>query len=315
MRTSLALAAVLCSLALFARHVDAAGGLNDEGQFFSPAAEQKATADIAEIARAHHGKDVLIETFYALPEGQSLRAFAIQRAEGAKLNGLYVIIVRKGGQVGVLPDSKLKALFTPDVVEKLAAQLREGLRKGTANFDPTLAEFVTAVRHKMDEAEPVAAGVPGNATAAAATRPARSRTDQLFDALTSDVPELRKAAADVLRASAADPATADGAVPRLTEMLKAGDPAMRVQAADLLGEIAKGRADLLKPAVPRLLEALRDNGSNQLRRAAARALGQAGKDGGDAVKGALKTAAENDADTGVREEAAAALRAIESPKP
>jgi HEAT repeat protein len=151
---------------------------------------------------------------------------------------------------------------------------------------------------------------------ATATRPARSRADQILDALTGDVPELRKAAADVLRSSAAagDRATAEAAVPRLVEMLRGSDSGARVTAAELLGEIGKGQPELVKPAVGPLVDALRDNTSNELRRAAARALGSARSAAREQAAGALKTAAENDADAGVRQDAAAALKAVEGEK-
>src|SRR5690348_903679 len=50
-------------------------GINDEGNFFSPAAEAKAKAVIDQIFDKHHGKEILIETFDKLPEGQSIRDF------------------------------------------------------------------------------------------------------------------------------------------------------------------------------------------------------------------------------------------------
>src|SRR3954470_2467612 len=86
-------------------------GINDEGNFFTPAAEAKAKATIDQIFDKHYGKEILIETFDKLPDGQSIRDFSIQRATSAKLNGMYISIVRKGAQVQVLPDSKMKQVF------------------------------------------------------------------------------------------------------------------------------------------------------------------------------------------------------------
>jgi hypothetical protein len=221
-------------------------------------------------------------------------------------------LVRKGGQVGVFPDTATGKLLTPEVVNRLDEQFTTGLKKGTQNFDAALIDTVASLQSALDRAAATAAPAttaPGQ-PAATIPRAARSRTDQIFDALTSEVPELRKAAAEVLRASAGDRATAEAAAPRLMAMLQGSDAAVRVQAADLLGEIAKGNAALIKPAVPLLVAGLRDNASNDLRRAAARALGRAGPSAREAVAGPLKTAAENDADAGVRQEAAGALQAL-----
>jgi HEAT repeat protein len=214
----------------------------------------------------------------------------------------------------VVPGEAAKGVFTRDVCDRLREQLIAGLRKGKPNFDAALLETVGAIRDEFDRGDVTKpASATGRVTAA--TRPVRSRAEQIFDALTGDVPELRKAAADVLRASAAtDRATAEAAVPRLVEMLRGSDAGARVTAAELLGEIGRGQPELVKPAVGPLVEALRDNTSNDLRRAAARALAGAGPAAREQAAGALKTAAENDADAGVRQEAGAALKAVEGDK-
>src|SRR5690348_8822504 len=79
--TGIALAAAPTARAATSR------GIHDEGNFFSPAGEAKAKAIIDQIFDKHYGKEILIETFDKLPEGQSIRDFSIQRATAAKLNG------------------------------------------------------------------------------------------------------------------------------------------------------------------------------------------------------------------------------------
>src|SRR6266550_4662270 len=74
----------------------AAQGISDAGKFFSPAAETKATDVINDIARKHHGQQVYIETFQAIPDGLTYAQFADDRAKAAKVDGVYVLIVRKG---------------------------------------------------------------------------------------------------------------------------------------------------------------------------------------------------------------------------
>ena len=311
-RTALAPLVVLLLAASPTRAQEANPAIRDNGNFFSNQAEQKAAGTINEIAGKHPGKQVLIETYNEVPDGQAVREFAVKRAQAAGLKGVYVIVVRKGGQVGVFPDSATGKLLTPEVVNRLDEQFTTGLKKGTQNFDAALIETVASLQSALDRATAAAAVSATTAPAAGSTaRPlARSRVDQIFDALGSEVPELRRAAADVLRASAGDRGTAEAAAPRLLAMLQGSDAAARVLAADLLGELAKGNAEWIKPAVPPLVAGLRDNTSNDLRRVAARALGRAGPSARDAAAGPLRTAAENDADAGVRQEAAAALRAV-----
>src|SRR4051812_15932368 len=130
-----------------------ARGVNDQGNFFSPAAESKAKAVIEQIFDKHHGKEVLIETYTDLPAGQDLREFATQRASSARNNGLYIVIVRKGGQVGVLPDASMKKLFTEEVSHDLREKITADLRQGPQNFDNALINAVTVINDRMTQSD------------------------------------------------------------------------------------------------------------------------------------------------------------------
>jgi hypothetical protein len=128
-------------------------GINDEGNFFSPDAESRAKTMIDQIFEKHHGKEVRIETFDDVPNGQDIRAFAESRAKAANLNGLYVLIVKKGGRVGVLPGNKTSEVFTEDVSRQLREQLINDLRKGRQNWDNALISAVQFISDKLDAAD------------------------------------------------------------------------------------------------------------------------------------------------------------------
>jgi hypothetical protein len=146
--SGLALAAAPTARAASAR------GINDEGNFFSPEAEAKGKATIDQIFDKHHGKEILVETFDKLPDGQqSLRDFAIQRAKAAKLNGMYLGIVRKGAQVQILPDNKMREVFTDDVSNQLDKQLTTDLKKGTQNFDAALSNALQFISDRMAQSD------------------------------------------------------------------------------------------------------------------------------------------------------------------
>ena len=57
----------------------AAKGISDNAGLFTPAAEQKATAAINDIASKHHGEEVYVETVKAVPEGTAYEQFVDER--------------------------------------------------------------------------------------------------------------------------------------------------------------------------------------------------------------------------------------------
>src|SRR5688572_25169722 len=134
-QTTSLLAMSLLALAV-AAPARAERGVRDNGNFFSPEAEKNANETIEHIYKSHRSQDVLIETYNELSAGAQPRAFAEQRAQQAVKNGLYVIIVRKGGVVGVLPDRDLRILFTDSVQTELRQRLERDLRAaGNGPFD------------------------------------------------------------------------------------------------------------------------------------------------------------------------------------
>ena len=143
-------------------------GVKDNGNFFSPEVEQKANQTIEHIYKDHRSQDVLIETYSEVPGGAQPRDFARQRAQQAARNGLYVIIVRKGGVVGVLPDRDLQSLFTDSVQTELRQRLESDLRAAkNGPFDQALLNAVQFIDNTFERGERVPAGGGGGTGAAA----------------------------------------------------------------------------------------------------------------------------------------------------
>jgi len=69
-------------------------GIHDNANFFSDDGEQKANAIIDQIFKQHHGKEVLVETFDAVPEGTTYEQFVMQHFRDARLNGVYIVIAQ-----------------------------------------------------------------------------------------------------------------------------------------------------------------------------------------------------------------------------
>src|SRR5690349_8791042 len=79
-------------------------GVRDDAKFFSADAVQQAEATIGQI-RKDFGKDLLVETFAAIPDSQKgaydpaqkdafFSSWASERARAAGVNGVYVLICR-----------------------------------------------------------------------------------------------------------------------------------------------------------------------------------------------------------------------------
>src|SRR5882724_2327146 len=87
------------SLALLAPALPASAstrGVKDNANFFSPEGEKQANAIIDDIFTRHDGKEVLVETFEAVPANMSYQQFVQQRFEEARLNGVYIAVIRQG---------------------------------------------------------------------------------------------------------------------------------------------------------------------------------------------------------------------------
>ena len=172
----------ICASILFAASARAVGPeVRDSAGLFSPAAVQQADAAIQKIQK-ELGKELLIETFAGVPENRKadysrsreefFTTFVRERAQAARLNGIYVLVMKEEPphrmriQVGLGEVTRQRAFLASDrdqLVRLLQTKFREekydeGLTTAVALVDRT-------VRSHLNEAAP-----------AGATRPVASAT-------------------------------------------------------------------------------------------------------------------------------------------
>ena len=172
----------ICASILFAASARAVGPeVRDSAGLFSPAAVQQADAAIQKIQK-ELGKELLIETFAGVPENRKadysrsreefFTSFVRERAQAARLNGIYVLVMKEEPphrmriQVGLGEVTRQRAFLASDrdqLVRLLQTKFREekydeGLTTAVALVDRT-------VRSHLNEAAP-----------AGATRPVASAT-------------------------------------------------------------------------------------------------------------------------------------------
>jgi uncharacterized protein len=154
---TLLLAAGLALLAPAPSASASARGIKDNANFFSPDGEKRANAIIDDIFTRHHAKEVLVETFEALPPDTTYEQFVQQRFREARLNGVYIVVVKQGGHVSVRADSRTELLFTDDVCKSVAQRLGNGMRTlGKAPYDSALIEALQLVADTFQRGEPKA---------------------------------------------------------------------------------------------------------------------------------------------------------------
>ncbi|HSI35767.1 MAG TPA: hypothetical protein VK986_19450, partial [Tepidisphaeraceae bacterium] len=118
-----------------------AAPVNDGGRFFTATAREQAAARLDVLAKKA-GRSAVFETFDEVPAGQELAKFATARAAASGVKGVYVIIVRRGGAVGVLPDKDTQAVLAKAAQDELRDGIIAGLRKGEKHFDQALLDAV-----------------------------------------------------------------------------------------------------------------------------------------------------------------------------
>ncbi len=141
--------------------------VKDEARFFGPEAVKQANEAIAQI-RHRFGRDVLVETYPAVPEADAekvramtggerqgyFRAWAQRRARAERVNGVTVLVCRDPMYLYVNVSESARSVFDPaeerQVREALLARFRE--RK----YDEGLLAAVRLVRDKLAEQKPAA---------------------------------------------------------------------------------------------------------------------------------------------------------------
>ena len=134
--------------------------VKDEAKFFSPEAVKKANKEIREIARKC-GKDLLIETFAAVPGEQTERVkdmsseerakffhnWAVDRTEATVVNGIYIMICKEPAHLEIVITPNTRSVFNKQAYERLRETLVKNLRE--KKFDDCLEKAVEQVRDKL----------------------------------------------------------------------------------------------------------------------------------------------------------------------
>jgi len=154
--------ALLVGLVVVQNGLAVAPEIKDEAKFFSADAIKKANKQIREIERKF-GKDLLIETLPAVPADQAakvkamspeerekfFRNWAVDRAEAAVVNGVYIMIVKDPAHLEIEISSKARASFSKEEFDKLRSALLGKFRN--KQFDEGLQEAVRLVEERFAE--------------------------------------------------------------------------------------------------------------------------------------------------------------------
>jgi len=138
-------------------------GINDNANFFSAEGKAKGNAIIDEIFARHHDKEVLVETFDDVPGGSTYEQLIQSREKATRLNGVYIIVVRKGGHVSVRTDRVTQRLFTDAVCTEVAQRLANKIKQtGKPPYDAALIDTLQLVQDTFRNGEPKAAAPPAS---------------------------------------------------------------------------------------------------------------------------------------------------------
>jgi hypothetical protein len=102
-------------------------GVTDTAKFFSDEGRRRADAVIDDIYKKHKSQEVAVETLADAPTGADWRTFLDQKIKDSRTNGVYVLIVRRGGRVEVAADKEAARLFDNATRTDLAQRLRAGM--------------------------------------------------------------------------------------------------------------------------------------------------------------------------------------------
>jgi uncharacterized membrane protein YgcG len=139
-------------------------GVRDEADFFKPATVTRANEVIKEVKQKYK-KDLLVETFRHVPEGERQEAtssdrdvkarffadWAERRAREEGVNGIYVLITRDPGHVEVAVGNHTRTVFPDEDRRRLVQILLSHFKE--KEYDEGLLEAVRYVRQAL-AAEP-----------------------------------------------------------------------------------------------------------------------------------------------------------------
>ncbi len=152
----------------------AAGGIQDDGAFFSEFAKVNATGTINDVSTRLH-KDIAVQTFAAVPEdmkatvihpdkaatNRGFSQWAEQLARTKKVNGVFILLVKQPAhlQVVVGTDTQRQAFTLTDrvtLIQRMLEQLRNK-KNDDALIDAVNFISTTMSSHRSGAAAPVSA--------------------------------------------------------------------------------------------------------------------------------------------------------------
>lgn len=150
----------------------AAGGIQDDGAFFSEFAKVNATGTINDVASRLH-KDIAVQTFATVPEdmkasvltadkataNRGFSQWAEQLARSKKVNGVFIMLVKQPAhlQVVVGTDTQRQAFTLADratLVQRMLGQLRQH-KNDDALIDAVNFISTTMQSHRSGAASPL----------------------------------------------------------------------------------------------------------------------------------------------------------------
>ena len=166
--TVIAIAALLLltTRAGAADEIPSAAGVHDNAGIFGAEAVGKANDAIKQIGDRHH-RDLRIETYSQLPDDQRaafdrqgkarfFSEWAAERAHGAGVNGVLILICMSPGHVEVVDAGQgSEKVFTARDRDELSPTMGKVL--GEKQYDDALARAVAFVQKRMDANEPAPA--------------------------------------------------------------------------------------------------------------------------------------------------------------
>jgi hypothetical protein len=160
MRSVVLVVTGLSCLWLTATATAVAPEIRDHGKFFSAEAIKKADERIAEISRKYD-RDLLIETFASVPEGdvdkvkamdakersQYFVAWAKDRAHKRAVNGVYVLVCKEPRYLQVGVDEREPHKFPQGTRAAVEEAVKKEFKEG--RFDAGLDEAIKVVEERL----------------------------------------------------------------------------------------------------------------------------------------------------------------------
>lgn len=134
--------------------------VKDQGMFFSAQAAAKVNQELLQLGRTYN-KDVLIETYAAVPDDQLakvkemsneqradfFRKWALARIDTERINGLLIMVCREPHYLKVEPSPSARDVFDKAFIDKLVEKLRGEFR--SRKFDDGLQAAVQMIRDRL----------------------------------------------------------------------------------------------------------------------------------------------------------------------